>query len=59
MSKSSRRDSQTSNLSREWYWSEDRVSLASSSISGNRTVSSTGDVADDSIDNAAIENGKK
>lgn len=52
----SRRDSQTSNLSREWYWSEDRVSLASSSISGNRTVSSTGDVADDSIDNAAIEN---
>lgn len=55
-----RRDSQGSNISREWYWSEDRASLSGSSASGHRTASSScggADVVEDSADASVMENG--
>ncbi|XP_021918829.1 rabphilin-1 isoform X2 [Zootermopsis nevadensis] len=54
-----RRDSQGSNISREWYWSEDRASLSGSSASGHRTASSScggADVVEDSADASVMEN---
>ncbi|GFG37250.1 hypothetical protein Cfor_10943 [Coptotermes formosanus] len=54
-----RRDSQGSNVSREWYWSDDRASLSSSSVSGHRTASSSCggvDVTEDNVDAAVSEN---
>ncbi|KAJ9582353.1 hypothetical protein L9F63_003313 [Diploptera punctata] len=53
-----RRDSQSSTMSREWYWSEDRASLSSSSVSGHRTASSScgADATEDNIDAAVLEN---
>ena len=54
-----RRDSQGSNVSREWYWSDDRASLSGSSASGHRTASSSCggvDVAEDNVDVAVPEN---
>ncbi|XP_069680123.1 rabphilin-3A isoform X2 [Periplaneta americana] len=51
-----RRDSQGSTMSREWYWSEDRASLSGSSLSGHRTASSGADVAEDNIDPSLMEN---
>ncbi|PNF18915.1 hypothetical protein B7P43_G01387, partial [Cryptotermes secundus] len=54
-----RRDSQGSNMSRDWYWSEDRTSLSSGSASGHRTASSSCggvDMAEDNVDASFMEN---
>ncbi|XP_047097762.1 rabphilin-3A [Schistocerca piceifrons] len=47
-----RRDSQASSTSRDWYLSDDRTSIGSSSVSGQHTSSTTGDTAEDFTDSA-------